>query len=163
MSATGRGAVRRDRDLYMTPRKAFDPMLPFIKDLKCPVWEPACGDGRLVNWMNEYDITADGSDIDRGIDYLSVNDPTYCIVTNPPFSLAFEFCKHAVSHSDHVFLLLRLNFLASRKRFDWFRKHEPSALFVLSERPSFTEDGHTDATDYAWFYWGPAYRGIFHV
>ncbi len=34
-------------------------------------------------------------------------------------------------------LLLRLNWLASQKRREWFKTHEPSALFVLSERPSF--------------------------
>jgi len=57
-------------------------------------------------------------------------------------------------------MLLRLNFLASRKRHGWWNLHRPSALFVLSQRPSFTEDGQTDATDYAWFYWGAFHSGI---
>jgi hypothetical protein len=35
--------------------------------------------------------------------------------------------------------------------------HEASTpdMFVLPDRPSFREDGATDAQDYAWFRWGP--------
>ena len=163
MSATFRGSVRRDRDLYATPKHAFEPLIPYIDRLDCEVWEPACGDRRLINWMIDSAIMVEGSDISEGKDFLSDHTQRSCIVTNPPFSLAFQFCKHAVGLSDHVFLLLRLNFLASRKRRDWFMNNEPSALFILTKRPSFTDDGKTDATDYAWFYWGKEYSGVYHL
>jgi hypothetical protein len=139
MSSTNRGAERVESDFYATPKEAFEPMLPFISKVKCDVWEPACGDGRLLNWMREAGIRANGTDISKpdGTNFLDDDWYRRCIVTNPPFSLAFEFCRHAVRHSDHVFLLLRLNFLASQKRREWFKEHEPDALFVLSDRPSF--------------------------
>lgn len=166
MSATNRGTVRNKADFYPTPLSAFEPLLPFLP--KVQIWEPACGDRRLIRAINEsYDHKsfgpiADGADIEGGYDYLTDTATRHCVVTNPPYSLAFEFAKHAVFYSKEVFLLLRLNFLASKKRAYWFRQNEPSALFVLSQRPSFTGTG-TDATDYAWFYWGSRHKGIFHL
>lgn len=140
MSSTSRGSVRVDSDYYPTPLDSFIPLLPWIKRATSDVWEPACGDGRLIIAMNEFGIKSDGSDINaphNPTNFLNDDQHRNCLVTNPPFSLAFEFCKHAVRRADHVFLLLRLNFLASKKRAEWFRENEPSALLVLSDRPSF--------------------------
>lgn len=164
MSATNRGAVRRESDFYATPLSAFTPLLPYLLKVR-RYWEPACGDGRLIKAMRDFGIDACGADLNgpHPRDFL-LDD--YCregIITNPPYSLAFEFCQHAVAHADEVFLLLRLNFLASKKRKAWFQANEPSCLFVLSERPCFTDDGKTDATDYAWFYWGSRHKGIIHL
>jgi predicted Zn-ribbon and HTH transcriptional regulator len=39
--------------------------------------------------------------------------------------------------SQETFMLLRLNFLGSKERKEWWKKREPNALFVLSERPNF--------------------------
>lgn len=164
MSATHRGAKRREADYYATPESAFRPLLYFLKAHQGGIWEPACGDGRLVKWMNEAGLEASGDDISRnGYNFLTDDSRYETIVTNPPFSLALEFCDRALSSSFNVFMLLRLNFLASRKRRDWWRRNPPSALFILSERPSFTDDGKTDATDYAWFYWGKLHKGIFFL
>lgn len=169
MSSTGRGAVRNENDFYATPESAFTPLLPFIGKVMIhgeTVWEPACGDRRLINWMTDFGIMADGNDLNDehgGVDYLRDMTMRYCVVTNPPFSLAFEFAKYAVERSSYVFLLLRLGFLASQKRREFFKQHEPSALFVLSERPSFTANGKTDSADYAWFFWGNVHRGIYHL
>jgi hypothetical protein len=162
MSATCRGAKRHDADFYVTPESAFKPLLSFIP-LVGQVWEPACGDGRLIKWMLENGLGADGNDLSNGYDFLKDVTPREAIVTNPPFSLALEFCDHALDCSLDVFMLLRLNFLASKKRQEWWRRNPPAALFVLSERPSFTDNGKTDATDYAWFYWGKIHKGIFFL
>ena len=165
MSSANRGAVRIESDFYPTPLDSFEPLIPWIKRAASDVWEPACGDGRLVRCMERNGIPAAGSDINserNPTDFLNDDQYRNCVVTNPPFSLAFEFCKHAVRRADHVFLLLRLNFLASKKRAEWFRENEPSALFVLTKRPSFT-GGATDSCDYAWFYWGHKIRGIHHL
>ena len=165
MSATNRGSKRHKHDLYSTPEHAFKPLIPYIKRLGVHVHEPACGDGRLLKWMSDEGIVCSGDDIINGYNFLK--DETswgiHAIVTNPPFSLALEFCDHAISKSLNVFMLLRLNFLASQNRKEWFLKNEPSSLFVLSKRPSFKCGGKTDCTDYAWFYWGNAYKGIHHL
>lgn len=170
MSATNRGAVRNESDFYPTPLSAFKPLLPFIKEVvaTCPfgidriVWEPACGDGRLIRCMQADAIAATGNDLNASYDYLQDKTDRFCVVTNPPFTLAQEFVTQATALSTHTFMLLRLNFLGSQKRKQWWQAHEPAALFVLSERPSFTGHG-TDATDYAWFYWGDCHHGVFHL
>lgn len=146
MSATNRGAVRNERDFYPTPLSAFTPLTTYLWDGDGMIWEPACGDGRLVNETRRCGLNCWGSDIEpqgdaQKIDFISL-DPAfessaYAIVTNPPFSLAFEFCQQARKLSEETFLLLPLNFLASRKRRKWLQENEPGSLFVLSDRPSF--------------------------
>ncbi len=154
--------MRNERDFYPTPHNAFDGILRYIpRDVA--VWEPASGDGRLVKWMIDACCLAGGDDLKNGYDYLKDTAHHSCIVTNPPFSKAFEFCKHARDYSVETFLLLRLNFLASQMRASWFKFNEPNALFILSKRPSFTKDKKTDMTDYAWYYWGERYTGIHHI
>jgi hypothetical protein len=37
--------------------------------------------------------------------------------------------------------------------------HKPD-VFVLSDRPSFTENGKTDASEYGYWVWGPGTTGI---
>lgn len=166
MSATNRGAKRIANDFYSTPIESFNPLIPYIKQLGVACFEPACGDGRLVRALEENGIPAWGKDIAiDGYDFLkdeNCNIGIHCIVTNPPFSLAQEFITQATACSKNVFMLLRLNFLGSKKRKIWWGSHEPSALFVLSDRPDFTGEGG-DACDYAWFYWGTAYKGIIHL
>lgn len=161
MSATNRGSVRSPNDFYPTPLSAFDPLVNYLVP-NANYWEPACGDRRLIKVLNMCGFIADGNDLINGYNYLEDTNKYDCILTNPPYSLAFEFCQQAVKYSQHTYLLLRLNFLASIKRRAWFKSNEPSAIFVLSERPSFTGSG-TDATDYAWIYWGNFIRGIFHL
>lgn len=76
------------------------------------------------------------------------------ILTNPPYTLAWEFAKRSielVQPGGVVALLLRLNFLGGQKRAAWMRENPPS-VYVTPRRPSFT-DGGTDATEYAWFVW----------
>ena len=162
MSATNRGAIRRESDFYATPLSAFTPLLPHL-DKTAHHWEPACGDGRLVDSMRQRDIECDGTDLNSGHNFLESTRQVPVIITNPPYSLAFEFCVKAVALAPEVWMLLRLNFLASQKRRTWFIGNEPSALFVLSHRPCFTDNGKTDATDYAWFYWGTRHKGIIHL
>ncbi len=164
MSSTNRGAQRIESDFYPTPLSAFTPLLPFLP-AHCKYWEPACGDGRLIKAMKLAGLDADGSDIViDGMSFLQDETDREVIITNPPFSLALEFCDHALDRANEVYMLLRLNFLGSQSRHDWWKKNEPGALFVLSKRPSFV-NGKTDSNEYAWFYWGPKHRhrGIYHL
>ncbi len=139
MSATGRGTERVEADFYPTPKDAFMPLLPYLPT-EGQIWEPAWGDARLVKWMLESGIDAWGTDLSNAefpVDFLKDDTKRYCILTNPPFTLAFDFVKHAVAVAEHTFMLLRLPFLASQDRCVWFRKHEPGCLFILPKRPSF--------------------------
>lgn len=157
MSATNRGAKRNERDFYPTPLESFTPLIPYLSDLY-EVWEPACGDGRLIKKLQNNGFTADGNDLKNGYNFLEDNNIYDCILTNPPFSLAQDFISHAINKAKYeVWMLLRLNLLGSQKRKGWWEDHKPNSLFILSKRPSFTGKG-TDACEYAWFYWSK-YRG----
>lgn len=106
---------------------------------------------------------ASGADLAiNGEDFLQDHHNRACVVTNPPFSLAQEFVQHSLEVADETFMLLRLNFLGAQKRADWWKTHEPDAIFVLSERPDFTGEGG-DSCEYGWFYWGFRHQGIKHI
>jgi len=132
-------------------------------------WEPACGDGRLIRWIKESGRRADGTDLalGQGIDFLKDESMRSFIITNPPFSLGAEFVAHSLAHATETMFLLPLNFLGSQKRAELFRRNEPDAIFVLSNRPSFGLNKHgkkgTDSNEYGWFYWGDRYKGIQHL
>lgn len=80
--------------------------------------------------------------------------PPPCIITNPPYSLAFEFVQSCwATGVRSMAMLLRLGFLESEKRHEWLSANPPSQFIVCSTRPSFTGDGNTDGTGYAWFIW----------
>ena len=75
-----------------------------------------------------------------------------CIVSNPPYSLAFDVVRACVASGLPTWMLLRLAFLESQERAPWLRQHPPRVL-VLSRRPSFSADGKSDSSAYAWFGW----------
>lgn len=101
-------------------------------------------------------------------DFLSMRPATGIphppfIICNPPFSQWTEFVdeifRNWVVGPTVVAVLGRLGILASQKRHKWWSHGGASmrlSLRVLSSRPSFTGDGKTDASDYAWFVWGLA-------
>jgi hypothetical protein len=170
VSATGRSDVRRADDFYETPAWCVRRLL----ETGClPVgrWlEPAVGGGAIVRAANAYDglssaLRWDCLDL-RANRYGDVGDflvlaesmrrlPRWDVaITNPPYSLAAEFAKSMLALADHVAILTRLNFLAGGARRSFFATCMPD-VYVLPNRPSFTEDGRTDATEYAWLVWGP--------
>jgi hypothetical protein len=93
----------------------------------------------------------------NGVDGLG-DEPTF--IGNPPYRDAMAFIEQSLrlaGPGGTVCFLLRLAWLAGQKRRDFHQQH-PADIYVLSRRPSFTGKG-TDATDYAWFAWGPGPRG----
>jgi hypothetical protein len=78
-------------------------------------------------------------------------------ITNPPFSLALDVIKKSLEISDFVAMLLRLNFIGTTDRHEFFREQMPD-IYVIPERPSFNGEG-ADSIEYAWFVWSqPAQR-----
>lgn len=165
MSATNRGKTRELLDFYPTPRWLTKAILPYVVAPHIPmrILEPACGEGAISELVRaEYpNVTVTAFDIapPLSVDFLTEPpDASYdLIITNPPYLLAQEFIERAMlwraCERSHVAMLLRLNFLGSQKRGAWLRAHTPS-VYVSPRRPSFSADGKTDATEYAWFIWG---------
>lgn len=145
------GVRLNDTDFYPTPMWCVE-NLNIDWSMFSTAHEPCRGDGRIYNWLSNKGLTTSYTEITEGLDFFAWQDKVDLIITNPPFSLAKEFIDHSLKNSKCVIMLLRLNFLASIKRYEWWNSIPPTALYVLSKRPSFTGSG-TDATDYAWFVW----------
>lgn len=177
MSATNRGAKRNEADFYATPLETVYSLLDNYDDIRPGhlILEPSAGNGNIIEALRnrgyENHITAielreeeryklvGKADRVAILDYLTVEwreIGTYdVIIGNPPYSLAQEFIDKSLSllrPRGRLILLLRTNFLESKKRFEWWQDKIPSGLYVLSKRPSFTGKG-TDATSYSWFIW----------
>ena len=175
MSATGRGAVRREADFYATPFETVYSFLDAYDGIKSSdsILEPSAGNGNIIKALRNrgYDNHIDAVELreeerynlighaDRvGIgDFLEMEGlgPYDVVIGNPPFSKALEFVKKSlevVRPGGRVIMLLRTSFLESKTRFQFWKENPLSGLYTLSKRPSFTGKG-TDATSYSWFVW----------
>ena len=166
-NATGK---RKKSDFYETPytltRKFLD-VEYFNKN--STVCEPACGGGAISKVLNEYweddKITA----YDKETNFLwDFNDYDY-VITNPPFSLAFEFIQKAKQLAKSKFaLLLPLSYLHGKKRYDEIYSDKTYGLekvYVFTRYPMLgeplREDGkyNTGMMVYAWYVWTNGYSG----
>jgi hypothetical protein len=83
------------------------------------------------------------------------------VIMNPPYSRALAFVEKGLALAGNkgvVAALLRLGWVASKSRAAFHARHR-SDLYPLAKRPSFRSDGKTDASEYAWFVWGPGRGG----
>ena len=144
-------------DRYETPDHTIFSLLNNF-EIQGNVLECACGNKNISTKIQNC-ITLD---IDHNVypdivqDFLTFEEKTFdIIITNPPYSIAIEFITHAldiVKENGFVIMLLRINFLESQKRQDFFIQNPLHSLFVLSKRPCFI-NGRSDSTGYAWFIW----------
>lgn len=165
--------VRPALDFYETPSWAIRCMVPHLRPLIKPgarILDPGCGTGAILREIGaqfpENEILGIEKDDARYLacqestelpvvrgDFLLHTDKHDVIVSNPPYMIAFDFVSHALTVAPVVCMLLRLGWLAGQRRADWHRLN-PCHVYVLPKRPSFTADGKTDATEYAWLVWG---------
>jgi len=78
------------------------------------------------------------------------------IITNPPFNQALPIIQKAlqdVNEGGWVILLLRLNFLETKSRKEFFDNYMPQYIYVHHKRMSFIEGKGTDSVAYAHFCW----------
>ncbi len=153
-----------------------------------PIVEPSAGDGAFVRQLVDFCGVAPARilaiDIDKRslakckkatgvrthhgsfLDYHPRERPSL-VMGNPPYhmDLPEAFVRHVLSwrfkKADRpwmMVLLLRLNWLGSQGRAPLHRAH-PADIYILPERTSFTADGGTDMTEYAFFVWRSWRRG----
>lgn len=152
MSRQIKGKRLNNTDFYPTPPWCYE-NLEIDWSKFSSAHEPCRGDGRIEDWLaSECGLPTTYSEILEDKDFFEYTDDVDLIITNPPFSIAKEFIDHSLEISNTCIMLLRINYLGSISRHEWWKKQPPTAMFVLSKRPSFTGKG-TDATDYAWFVW----------
>lgn len=143
------------------------------------ILEPCVGEGWIVNAVNRRqqaqwftndldpqhpaDIHVDATDWRFWYDAsVAVPRPMGIdwVITNPPFSDAFEIIRHAVDVARvGVAALLRVTWLEpprdrAKARGLWLAEHPPKWELVM-ERFSFDGSGSVDSAPAAWFVWSP--------
>jgi hypothetical protein len=164
----------RGTDLYETPEAATLALLA-VEPLPQTILEPACGRGAISKVLRgaghtilENDIVDYGLGQDSVQDFLNFNPaPTAeigAVVTNPPYRLAQQFVRRALTLCPRVFMLLRLTFYESERRKDVLEDTGLIRVHVFRNRlPMMHRDGWTgnrvsNPTAFAWFVWE---RGLY--
>ena len=160
---------RKEADFYETPysitRHLFEKE---TFDYGLTVCEPACGNGAIVRVLKKKKFDSVTSyDIQTGTDFLKDTNQYDYIITNPPFSLAFEFMQHAKKLARQKFaLLLPLSYLHGQQRFLHVysdRSYGLKKVYVLTQYPMLgeplREDGkyHTGMIVLAWYVFEEGY------
>jgi hypothetical protein len=159
-NATGK---RRKSDDYQTPYSLTRLFLSEV-NFPEPILEPASGNGAIVKVLKEYGykkITAYDLLRDKK-DFLKETKKYSTIITNPPYSKAFEFIQQAKKLSNRFIFLLPLSYLHGKKRYDEIYKdtdYPLTKVFVFTRYPmlgdKLREDGkhRTGMMVYAFFVW----------
>lgn len=165
-------AKRRELDFYETNAELTDLLLLHV-DFRGPgIAEPCNGLGAITRRLRERvpGLVVRTYDIDPRKEpetvadarTLAYPDDIDAVITNPPFSDAFEILTNAHKQGLGIALLLRLSFLEpSLDRGEWLTMHPPD-LVIVCPRVSFTDDGQTDSVTCAWMVW-QGQRSIFHI
>ena len=164
---------RQAEDYYATEPLATD-WLCKLEEFKSPILEPSCGEGHISKRLaaHGYDVVSRDL-VDRGFgevaDFLCADIENWegDIVTNPPYSFAYEFVERALSMVQtgrKVAMFLKLTFLEGKRRASLFRDNPPRRVWVSSSRLKCAMNGDFDsvggsATAYAWFVWEKGYKG----
>lgn len=158
-NATGK---RKASDFYETPYSITEHLLKV--ESFCPtlsVCEPAQGNGAIVQVLLKYWRRAFITSYDIEHDFLTETRTYDYVITNPPFSMAFEFIQKAKEVAFSKFaMLLPLSYLHGKKRFDQIysdRSYGLRTVYVFTRYPMLGEplrkDGkyNTGMMVYAWY------------
>lgn len=107
-----------------------------------------------ADWLDDY------AEVSLAMENYATEHPTL-IVGNPPYNeaqkhieAALDRLRRAYGGPHYVAFLLRIGFLGglSRARGFW-QQNPPIWVWSVAPRPSFTEDGKTDGSEYAVIVW----------
>ncbi|WP_394688369.1 hypothetical protein [Hoeflea sp.] len=172
--------VRDKDDWYVEPEEVSLALFQH-EEFVGPVWDPACGMGRIVEQAKNCGLKSIGSDIvpknsyeARVHNFLEDDFDVFDfdnVVTNPPFSKAEEFVKKAISivpDGGKVAAILPIVWLSgfSTKR-DWLPVSPLRRVYPISPRPSMPpgaailagEKPGNGTKDFCWLVWEKGYKG----
>lgn len=167
---------RQQEDYYATDPKATELLLE-QEEFNPNIWECAVGGWHIGNVLKQNGYNVFGTDIiDRGggdtkiYDFLNDNSITEFdgdIITNPPYKCGPDFVKKAleiIPIGNKIAMFLKLTFLESKSRKDFFLKNPPKVLYVSSSRIICAMNGDFDkytssAVAYAWYVWEKGFKG----
>lgn len=171
----------RGSDFYASPYAALPPLLAAERrHLPRILWEPFCGNGALVVPLRNRGFRVTATDLhDWGcpdstpdVDFHEAiadrhrpDGERIGIISNPPFQSIERLVELSVARAPYVAFLLRLAFLESEGRMDWFPTVGLQRVHVIGERLPMMHrhgyDGPKNANSgmcFAWFVFEPGKR-----
>lgn len=163
----------RGADFNASPYAALPPLL-VAEGRRLPrvIWEPFCGNGALVLPLRNRGFSVTATDLHDwgcpdsvgGLDFHQAAVDRYRpdgeigIVSNPPFNEIERLVELSVRRAPYVAFLLRLAFLESEGRMEWFPTVGLQRVHVIGERlPMMHRHGYEgpkldkSAMCFAWF------------
>jgi len=167
-SANNSTGKRRKSDFYETPYSMTSHLLEVEDfDKSLTVCEPACGAGAISNILKKHWNDVVAYDVEK--DFLLEYGNYDYIISNPPFSIAYEFVQRAKIVATKKFaFLLPLSYLHGKKRYDDIYMDKIYGLkkvYVFTRYPmlgeALREDGkyNTGMMVYAWYIFENHYSG----
>lgn len=162
--------IRASNDWYPTPPEATEALLR-VETFDGDILEPACGDGSMSRVLEAHGYVVHSYDLiyrnfgEGGHDFLASAHRAANVVTNPPFTLAEEFVKHALDvTTGKVAILAKLAFLEGAKRRVMFESTPLKSVYVFSKRVSFYANGEkgdrgNSMIAFCWLVWQHGYGG----
>ena len=166
--------ARPPTDHYPTPPEMVRALLS-VESFPGGCWEPCAGSGDMAAVLREAGHTVRATTIEAvvnkadrprfrvqgGIDFLTQAETRHPnIITNPPFRIAEEIVRHALSlRPAKVSILLNMRFLASVGRTaGLFRSNPPARVWLFGDRTSMYPAGYdgprgSSTENYCWIIW----------
>lgn len=163
---------RREGDFYPTPAWCSETLLR-LYPMPPLVWEPACGDGAIVQVLRRHGMTVHASDLSprmspaRTADFFlaeSAPEDADAIITNPPYTHARAFVERALElmqpRKGVVAMLLRNEYDSADTRRHLFGQAPFAAKIVLTRRPMWIAGtSGSPRHNYSWFVWDWKHEG----
>lgn len=111
------------RNKMMTPFYGVEPIFAYLpKD--AVLWEPAAGEGHMVDVLTSQGWSVKASELDWGQDYFSYQPDAWDVqVTNPPYSIKYQWLKRAYELGKPFALLLPADALFAKRAQELFQKY----------------------------------------
>lgn len=146
-------------DACQTPPEALDPLLPYLSQ-EWTIWECAAGERLLVEALHDsgfQSLTA--SDILTGENFFEYTPLHWdCIVTNPPYSIKYQWLERCYALGKPFALLLPVETLGAKTAQEFFRKCGVEVIFmdrrINFKMPNKGWEGSSAQFPTAWFTYG---------
>ncbi len=124
-------------DACQTPDYAVEPLLPYLEQFET-IWEPAQGEGLILDYLTEQDFRVIGSDLitDQNFFEYEPDKQWDAIITNPPYSIKFQWLKRCYDLGKPFALLLPVETLGTKTAQALFKEHGME-LILLDRRVAF--------------------------
>jgi hypothetical protein len=154
-----KGSLRKSSsfDRCQTPAYAIDPLIQFLNE-DWIIWECAAGEGNIVNYLSSKGYKVIGTDILTGQNFFEWEpDQWDCIVTNPPYSIKYQWLEHCYDLGKPFALLLPVETIGAASGQRLFEEYGCEIIF-LNKRVDFKMPGRTYRKSsaqfpVAWFTW----------